>query len=329
MKRLLRHPVFTDKRKRFRIPRIVAGIVFSAAPFCIIFRKIDPEKLFTALGAVSWWSLPALLFFSFTAMVLQGTRWWILIRAFTRQLSWLRALSLHFTSSFYSLFIPNSTMQEVLRSVVASKHVGAVVSWSSAWVNKITGVVAAFAFSVAGILFLPAGTLPPKVTGVVGVLFVIMVILLIVSFSKTASRPLRRLASKVIPPSLQSFIAKLHEGIYQFRNKTAHLIVTMGVTFLVQFSIVFAITLLIRGITGRFLLVESLAFIPLIEMISLAQPFTPNGAGVREALVAIMFSRLGLSQEQLGVYIILANMSIFLRLIGAIPVVVDRVRHRK
>jgi uncharacterized membrane protein YbhN (UPF0104 family) len=58
---------------------------------------------------------------------------------------------------------------------------------------------------------------------------------------------------------------------------------------------------------------------PIIEMISMAQPFTPNGMGVREALTTLMFQHLGLSKEQLGIYIILTLSSTLLRLIGAGP----------
>lgn len=81
----------------------------------------------------------------------------------------------------------------------------------------------------------------------------------------------------------------------------------------------------IKGITGSFLPKECFAYIPLIEIISMAQPLTPNGMGVREALFAMMFKHLKLSSEQLGVYILIANLSILMKLVGAIPILCEMI----
>lgn len=83
--------------------------------------------------------------------------------------------------------------------------------------------------------------------------------------------------------------------------------------------------MLIGGITGSFFINECFAYIPLIEIISMAQPLTPNGMGVREALAAIMFKHLQLSSEQLGIYILVGNMAILLKLVGAIPIIYEMI----
>lgn len=79
----------------------------------------------------------------------------------------------------------------------------------------------------------------------------------------------------------------------------------------------------IKGITGSFFPKECFAYIPLIEIISMAQPLTPNGMGVREALSAMMFKHLELSSEQLGVYILICNLIILMKLVGAIPILCE------
>jgi uncharacterized membrane protein YbhN (UPF0104 family) len=63
-----------------------------------------------------------------------------------------------------------------------------------------------------------------------------------------------------------------------------------------------------------------LAYVPLIEILSLSIPLTPSGLGIREALTKLMFQQIGLSNEQLGVYIVLGLLSILLKLVGGVPV---------
>jgi glycosyltransferase 2 family protein len=316
-------------KKRYRLLRIIIGAAAIALPFILIFRKVNIEALPSAITMVAWWTVPVLLTASFIAMTLQGVRWWVLIRAFTDKLTLVQSLSLHFTSMFYSLFLPNSTVQEVIRSVVAIKHVGSVTSWASAWINKITGILVSFGFSVAGIIILPHAIIPKPALITIVVLFFLIIGLVVASFSKTFTKPFAAFGKRVIPQKALSFLNDLRNGIYAFRTRRLHLLGATLLTALVQLVLVMGITFLIRGITGRMFFLECLAFIPLIEMISMAQPFTPNGIGVRDGLIALMFSYLGLSPEQLGIYIIISNLSIFLKLTGAIPVVFDMVKKRR
>jgi uncharacterized membrane protein YbhN (UPF0104 family) len=104
---------------------------------------------------------------------------------------------------------------------------------------------------------------------------------------------------------------------------------SFSATVITQMLLLGAVSILLFSITGNFFFLEVIAFIPLIEMISMAQPFTPGGIGVREALIAVMFKQLHLSDENLATYIILSNLTIFLKLLGAIPVLMNSLRKSK
>jgi uncharacterized protein (TIRG00374 family) len=280
---------------------------------------------------VQWWTVPLLFSVVFTAMVLQGVRWWILVRAFTDRLPFLQSLAVHFKSLFYSLFLPNSTVQEIVRSVVAIKHIGAVTSWSSAWINKITGVLVSYLFSMYGLVLLSLSSdgLPKGIVIGVLVIFIIMVILVLLSFSKRMTRPFIPVLNMLIPDKFTAFLHRLRDGIYRFRNHRKTMLMAAAVTVMVQALLVVGVAFVIKGVTGRLFLSECFAFIPLIEMISMAQPFTPNGVGVRDALVALMFNHLGLTPEQLGTYIIIGNMSLLLKLTGIVPVIAEAASRRR
>jgi hypothetical protein len=87
-----------------------------------------------------------------------------------------------------------------------------------------------------------------------------------------------------------------------------------------QLFLVSAACIAIWGITGKLLIFECMAFIPMIELLCIAIPLTPNGLGIRESLLGIMFLHIGLSPGQLGIYILFGFYSIALKLFGGIPV---------
>lgn len=66
---------------------------------------------------------------------------------------------------------------------------------------------------------------------------------------------------------------------------------------------------------------------PLIEIISMVQPFTPNGVGGggRRALCRSCSPQLDLSSDRLGIYIVISNLTILLKLLGAIPDIGDAI----
>lgn len=308
------------KKKYKTIFFTILKILGITIPLFFIFRQVDITKLGPAIRQVQWWAIPSILLTGLLMMILQGMRWWILIRAFTNKLSLLRSMAYHFSSAFYSLIIPNSISQEIIRTVFATKQAGSIISWSSSWIAKILGIVVSLGFSISGLIFLSGTGIPKSVTLIIIVLFGLLLLTIILSFSKKSTRLFRSILIPLIPKRFLGWIENLREGIYQFRNKKGTLIVVFLCTILVQFNMVIAAAILLSAITGSFYLSECMAYIPLIEMICMAQPFTPNGIGVREALVATMFKQLGLTSEQLGIYIIISYLSILLKLLGAIPV---------
>lgn len=317
-----------DKKRKKTVLTIV-GLVAAVIPFIWIFRRIPLADLGATFSQVLWWTIPQLICITFVTMVLQGFRWWVLIRSFSEELTFFHALSVHFRTLFYSLVLPNSTAHEVVRSVFATKYVGSVISWSAAWVYKITGVFVSLGFSAYGIFMLSGNGLPEGLVPGLILLCSLIVAMMVFSFSKRLTRPFRSIFNRVLPQSAVLFLERLRDGIYQFRERKRVLLVVVAITALIQLLFVTCVTLVILGITGRCYFKECLAFIPLIELVSMAQPFTPNGIGVREAMMAVMFEHLALKPEQLATYVVIVNLSILMKLTGAVPHVVEMVAKKR
>lgn len=300
-----------------------------AIPFIWIFRQIEFSDFVPALKRVEWWTIPMLLIMCFISTFLQGTRWWILLHAFSKKITFLRSLSYHFSSHFYSLVLPNGSAQEIVRTVFVTKETGSIISWSAAWICKIMTVIISFLFSLTGLIAISKTGLPEFVTHILIVLFAVIIFLVTISFTNFFIRPFGKFLHSFKDNKIISWIKKLQEGIYQYRTKTKELLIVVVLTSLMEAALLAGAILVIQGITGTQYIAECIAFIPLIELVSIIQPFTPNGMGVREALVAIMFKYVGLSTEELGIYIIISNISILIKFIGAIPVIHGLIKKRK
>lgn len=308
------------KKNHTKILLKILRILAVTLPFIWIVSKVDTQKLFKAITEIQWWTIPSFLSLILFIMLLQGTRWWVLLRAFSEKLTFLQALSYHFSSLLYSLVLPNSTAQEVVRTLFVVKKTGSSLGWSTAWICKIIGLIVSFASSIYGLILLSDSGISGMLFNAAIVIFLLISLLIGLSFSKKLTAPFRSFVSKIIPQKYVQKAEELREGIYQFRFKKKSLLITAVLTGIVQLMLILSAILALKGITGKFYIAECFAYIPLIEIISMAQPVTPNGLGVREALTAIMFKHLQLTSEQLGIYVIVTNLAILLKFLGAIPI---------
>jgi uncharacterized membrane protein YbhN (UPF0104 family) len=297
------------------------GIPLAAIPLIWIYWRLDFHAMIAMLPKIAWWTIPVLVTATLASMVIQGIRWWLLLRAFTDEISLPRALAYHFSSIYYSMVLPTSAAQEVVRTLFVVKKAGPAVSWGAAWICKITAASLSLIFALYGLLHLSGTGLPRgTMTGII-IFCGILAVALLVSFSKRLSTPLRPIVAAIIPSVIIKKIEFIREGIYQYRHKKSALLLTLVLTLIIQLLFVGTLTFVIEGVCGKLFFWECLAYMPLIEIVSMSQPLTPNGMGVREALTALMFKHIGLSNEQLGIYVLLILTSNLLKLFGAIPVV--------
>ena len=294
--------------------------IMAIAIIAWIFLKIDIGKLSDVFLKIAWWTFPVIIIFTLGSMVIQAFRWWLLLRAFTDEIRFSRALAYHLSSIFYAMVLPTSAAQEVLRTLYVVKKAGASVSWGAAWICKISGLGISLLFSLFGLLYMSRLSLPHGTLSGLFIFCGLTIVFVFLSFSKRFTSPLRRFSATFIPFAFLNKIENIREGVYRFRTKKKTLFETIGLTIAIQIIFTLNLALVIQGITGTFYFWECLAFMPLIEIISMAQPLTPGGMGVREALTAMMFKYIGLSKEQLGMYIIVILSSSLLRIVGVIPV---------
>ncbi len=289
---------------------------------------MDLKGMMHLFASTPWWTLPFLVVAILGSMFLQGVRWWILLAAFIPRISFWKVISCHFEGLFYSIVLPTSAAGDFVRAALISKDNSYAVSWGSTWVSRIIGILALGLLTIFGLAFLGRQALPQGFLVSLISTFMLLALLIFLSFSKKITRHFRSLVTRFFPAGITAIFENIRQGIYVYRQKTGSLVSVLFFTIFIQLVIVGTTSVLISAITGKFYFLECLAYIPLIEILTMSIPLTPNGLGIREVLLKLMFNYIGLSNEQAGVYILMGFIAISLKLSGGIPVALNLLKNR-
>jgi uncharacterized membrane protein YbhN (UPF0104 family) len=297
-----------------------ATILIAILPIVWIFWRLDFHRLAACAHKVAWWTIPILCAFTLLSMTLQGVRWWVILRPMVPGLTLQRVLSYHFIGAFYSIVLPTSASTDIVKTILLSKKVDYSVSWGTTWLCRIFGFLALIILSAYGLFTINQTFLPKNFWFAFGTALLVAAIVFILSFSKRLTSPLRPFIKNVVPHKYAVIIENIRQGIYLYREKRRALIALFLVSMVTQTVLILAACCTLYGIAGRFFIADFFAFIPLVELIANSGP-TPNGMGVREALMALLFKHLQVSNEHLGIYVFLSLFfTLGLKLAGGLPV---------
>lgn len=298
-----------------KIPSYIKYLL-AVIPIIWVFTLIRPEQFMTVIRQTAWWTLPVYFIGILAGYILQGIRWWFLIRAFSPDLSLLATLRIHFIALFYSIVLPSSMSADIVRSVMISKKEDYGTVWAAAWMARLLGVASLLMLAMIAFFFFSEIRSIDNI-GLYGLgVIALSIVALLLSFSKKAARPIGQVLKKILPRRIGDIFHKIHSSIYIFRTSKRVLVEVFFLTVLFHVIVYSATAFAIAGITGKLLLVQVFAFTTVIEFICAVIPVTPNGMGLREVLSKQMFAYLGFTDEQLGVYVIVVLIGIALKLAG-------------
>jgi uncharacterized membrane protein YbhN (UPF0104 family) len=292
------------------------------APIAWIYARADAKAIAATLASASVPAIACAAALTVVSMVLQGVKWWVLIRRFVPDLKMGRTVSVHLESVFYSIVLPSALAQDVVKSAMLSKNHDPAVVWAASWLGRLIGFLALLAYSLAGIACLGNDAIPPALRTPLFAAAGAIALLCVLSFSKSFTRPLGAVAAKVAGHKPLTAAKKLRDGIYAFRHERATLAAALAVSAAIQFLVVACTSLTVYAVSGKYFFAECLAFVPLAEIVAISLPLTPGGVGIREAgLTALLFSRLGFSDGQIASYVTISLLMSMTRLVGGIPVI--------
>jgi len=304
-----------------KIALFILRTVLVIAPIAWIYARADAGSIAATLASASVRAIVCAAAVVTVSMVLQGIKWWILIRRFVPGLGAGTAVSVHVESVFYSIVLPSALAQDVVKSVMLSKSHDPSVVWAASWLGRLIGFLALLFYSIIGVAYLGDAALPPGFRMPLITAAGVVALLCALSFSKRFTRPLGAVAARIVGPKILTSVRKLRDGIYAFRHERATLALTFLVSAVVQLLLIFGASLVVYAVSGKYFFLECLAFVPLVEILAVSLPLTPGGLGIREALMALLFTRLGFSESQTASYVTISLLLSMTKLLGGVPVI--------
>lgn len=287
-------------------------------PIAYILGRMDFGDISNAIDQIAPWAIPFIIVSSAFALFLQGFKWWYLMRSLVPNLKFSSTIRYHFIGCFYSVALPTSAAQDVLRAIMVGRISDNSSAWAATWIHKIGGLLAVVGISFATFTFFLRSAIPIEFSRIIPVSVVVLIMLLVLSFSKRVTKPVRMGLEKVLPSRVLEPLKNGRQAIYLFRNKPLTLLGSLLLSFCIQFTLILGSAVSAYALTGKFFPFQFMAFIPLIELTLMVIPLTPNGLGIREGLTALFFERLGFTAEETGIYIAFSLLAILVKLAGGI-----------
>jgi len=290
--------------------------IFSLTLLYFAFKKVDILSLGRELILVPWWTIPVLVIYLSTTMVLGGWRWSILVLNKVSLYDVMLFTKATYLGSFYGMFFPSPFVGDLLKWTSLLKNYPKVSKVKLAGTILIDRVIGFTALCFVALISLLIGKyLGYSFPNYLWWLF-ILINLGMVAFYTLALK----IDFEKIVRSFKKF-DKLGEiaGLLR-RTDKKNLISVFGMC-LISEPLWMATTWFIALILGVNLgLIEILIFMPVIALI-LVLPISVAGFGARETLFVYFFSQFGLPADRiLMVSTLNGILGVFNSLIGGLAI---------
>lgn len=315
--------------------RGLAQASIGAGALAFVLMKTDPRGLGEALKSTRWAYLPVSVAAAFAVNWLMAYRWSAILQVRGHRIQTRRLFVFYLIGAFFTNFVPGgSASGDVARLIYVDREIrdkpfvlstliyerlvgvftllliGLIATLSSRAFDQYASTVY-FAEAVLGLGFLAAATLMSDYV------------------SSRVARLIRATGARFGFERASAAVARTLEAISELRRHRGMLLRTVLVSVAVR---------IVWGL-GCFAVAQALdlplglpmvfAFMSLVDLLRL-MPLSVGGLGVREWLIIVLFSGVGISRERALTFSILAFAPIYLTAItgGIIYVLTARIRRR-
>ncbi|HEY6881478.1 MAG TPA: lysylphosphatidylglycerol synthase transmembrane domain-containing protein [Polyangiales bacterium] len=259
-------------------------IAVTVLAFLALFHFVKVEDLLRAaarIPAAAWAGCFAIALF---AQLFSVARFQLLLEAYgaDRKPRWPEALRLFLVASFYNTYLPGGVAGDVVRAMAVRNSFtqgGLTSALAVSLVERVTGLAGMLTLVALMTAFLP---LP----GIESLLPFSLLGLLAAAFAVGAVIAGRRLAPS-LPGKLSSFAASLPA-----LRKPSAFFLGLGAAFSTHVLSALAYHVIIRSLSARANVVESLVIVPIATSAQYI-PATIAGAGTRDAAFVLLYQRVG------------------------------------
>lgn len=304
-----------------QIIKRILQILVAIGIIVYIYSRTDTNSLLTAISQLSMPLLLSIFIITFLNMLLQGVKWWILIRKFAPDVKLSAAVRAHLEGAFYSIALPGMAAHDAARSVILAKDHSASTVWAASFTARLTGLIPLLTLAAIGVMLLDERVLPKGTHTALAVTAAVAVVLGVLSFSKKFTRPFRGIIAKIIGAKFMDKLDKLRQSIYIYGKVPKTLALAISISFVVQATVIFVTALMVLAVSNTFYFAECMMFAPLADIAAIALPITPGSIGIREGVMTILFERLNFNGEQIALFATISIAANLVKLVGVIPVI--------
>lgn len=293
--------------------KILASIFLLA----FLASRMELAKLGHVLASASLLALLVPVAIQLGNVLISVKRWQTILADFEMKVSYSMTVRLTFIGSFFSLFLPSSIGGDFFRAYYMAKQEdrGIATTLATVFMDRSAGL---FALLLIGLCASFAGNLVVHGVRLVWIFLLLVVLYLAANLALFNSRMhslLARLLHRLNLQKLESRIEIISRGLATLiRNRPAILLI-VGISLCVQFLSVVMVWSCAWGLGIEAPFSAFLVFVPLINL-SIMVPLTINGFGLRESLYFLLFTQIGVNDEQA---VALSLVNAFVIMMAAVP----------
>ena len=250
-----------------------------------------------------------------TSGVIGALQWSVILKFHDVNLAFSGTVSRYFMGLFFNFVLPGFVGGDVIRiyktTVVSGR---ATRAFSSTLADRVFGLLVLILFSFVAFIFMP---IEPayRALPVAVIIFLALAGFLCIFVFKPAGRFLYSVFGKFIPHGIVKKLSAVYMEMHELTRSPLTLLTIIILSFFIQF-----LRVAVHYVCGMAVGIELgfgyfALFVPLMAIMA-SLPISIGGFGVREAFAVVLFRAVGLDEEIILSYSLLATFAAF---IGSIP----------
>ncbi len=297
--------------------RAIVALKFAVAALLMVLvaRSTDWSRL----GALLREARPAPLALAFALFLvacgLTAVRWRVLLGAFPRSPSLVMLTRISFIGIFLNTFIPGGVAGDLVRGLrINDKERSQASGFASIFTDRFLGLCGLSVLAVAGAFSIRQELIDVGLAGIFLGIIALLIALGVLFYNRRIGRLVESVTARLGEGGAR--ISRLLEAIRAYRGHGRRLALALGITFASHLLFVLAIAVLARSLRIDLPWGHFMAFVPVIALLT-SVPLSVNGLGIREAGYVLLFTRVGVLQEQaVGLSFLHFGLLILLGLVG-------------
>ncbi|RME83373.1 MAG: UPF0104 family protein [Caldilineae bacterium] len=261
-----------------------------------LFRDKLPDVVAGLRAARLWLVLVAILIF-WTAMTINALKWWILLRAQTKEVPFRALVNYTFVGFFFNNLLPANIGGDLMRGYGLARYMDrGAVAVASVMLDRLLGLAA----------YMSVATLASLVTvfldghselSVLPVVATIAALSLLLLAAILLSRRVRRLVERVVKGTFLRRFGRIWDSlslafeVYRSHTKTLLIAFCVGLVGIASTSLLNFV--LSESLGGGITLLEAFLFTPLIAMV-LIIPISVGGVGLSQMAYPFFYGLVGI-----------------------------------